>query len=77
MSTIPRPFAWGTATPEQVCAEFKRLDAKFGTDARSPLHHDNRCKDCAVTLRAACRTCNECDHKRDLACPYHERFLVG
>lgn len=28
---------------KQACAEYKRLDEKFGTDDRSPLHHDNRC----------------------------------
>lgn len=30
-------------TPEQWHAWFVRLDRKFGTDRRSPLHHDNRC----------------------------------
>ena len=29
--------------PQQACAEYRRLDAKFHTDARSPLHHDQRC----------------------------------
>jgi hypothetical protein len=31
------------ATPEQICAEWHRLDAAFSTDKHSPLHHDNRC----------------------------------
>ena len=25
------------------CEKYKRLDAEFDTDPRSPLHHDNRC----------------------------------
>ena len=29
--------------PVQVCAEYKRLDVKYETDVRSPLHHDMRC----------------------------------
>ena len=31
---------------ETNCALFKRLDRAFGTDTRSPLHHDNRCTAC-------------------------------
>ena len=31
---------------ETTCALFKRLDRKFGTDTRSPLHHGNRCTAC-------------------------------
>lgn len=33
------------ATPQPVvtCEGFRRLDAEYGTDPRSPLHHDNRC----------------------------------
>lgn len=40
-------FRWGLATPAEVCAELRRLDAVFETDKRSPLHHDNRCAHCA------------------------------
>lgn len=36
-------FNWATSTDEQQCSEFKRLDIKFATISRSPLHHDNRC----------------------------------
>lgn len=25
------------------CSYYKQLDRAFGTDKRSPLHHDNRC----------------------------------
>lgn len=31
------------AAPVTTCEGFKALDKKFGTDPRSPLHHDNRC----------------------------------
>jgi len=33
--------------PHQACAEYKRLDAKFGTEMPSPLHHDMRCPTCS------------------------------
>lgn len=36
--------------PEQACAEYKRLDAKYHTDERSPLHHDVRCPKCSPFL---------------------------
>ena len=26
------------------CQQFKLLDTHYGTDKRSPLHHDNRCE---------------------------------
>jgi hypothetical protein len=39
--------------PQQACAEYKRLDAKYGTDARSPLHHDQRCPACSPFLVVA------------------------
>ena len=29
-----------------TCPRLRTLDATFGTDPRSPLHHDNRCQDC-------------------------------
>lgn len=29
--------------PIDACAEYKRLDDKYSTDQRSPLHHDMRC----------------------------------
>lgn len=35
-------------TPEGWCAHFKRLDARYNTDKRSPLHHDNRCTLCGA-----------------------------
>lgn len=35
-------------TPEAWCAYFKRLDTKYDTDKRSPLHHDNRCTSCGA-----------------------------
>ncbi|AEJ93428.1 hypothetical protein FGG33_gp08 [Mycobacterium phage Benedict] len=25
------------------CEYWRQMDKKFGTDKRSPLHHDNRC----------------------------------
>lgn len=28
------------------CYRWHALDRRFGTDARSPLHHDGRCSDC-------------------------------
>jgi hypothetical protein len=28
------------------CVDWKTLDAEFSTPPISPLHHDNRCKDC-------------------------------
>lgn len=28
------------------CAHFKLMDALYKTSVSSPLHHDNRCKDC-------------------------------
>lgn len=37
------PFAWASATEQEKCEEFKRLDSKFKTSEKSPLHHDNRC----------------------------------
>ena len=30
-------------TSAQWCTYFKDMDARFDTDKRSPLHHDNRC----------------------------------
>lgn len=30
-------------TDAEWCAYFRKLDEKFGTHPRSPLHHDNRC----------------------------------
>ena len=29
--------------PHAACAEYKRLDAKFNTDPKDPMHHDQRC----------------------------------
>lgn len=37
-----RLVQWPT-TDAGWCAHFRRLDAKYDTDRRSPLHHDNRC----------------------------------
>lgn len=28
------------------CERFKELDARFDTSPKSPLHHDNRCRQC-------------------------------
>ena len=25
------------------CSNYKRMDRQYGTDSRSPLHHDRRC----------------------------------
>lgn len=33
-------------TEEEWHELFLRLDAEYGTDKRSPLHHDNRCTYC-------------------------------
>lgn len=41
MSKAP-DIRWPT-TEEGWCQHFIKLDAKFNTDPRSPLHHDNRC----------------------------------
>lgn len=29
-----------------TCEQMKKLDEKYGTYPRSPLHHDNNCKEC-------------------------------
>ena len=34
---------------EKECARWKLLDSIYGTDKRSPLHHDNRCELCRET----------------------------
>lgn len=31
---------------KMTCEQMKSLDEKYGTCTRSPLHHDNRCKEC-------------------------------
>lgn len=41
---------------EADCDFFKRMDAQYGTDTRSPLHHDNRCRECGVTEHARALT---------------------
>ena len=33
-------------TEDEWCKHYKELDTKYGTDPRSPLHHDNRCDKC-------------------------------
>lgn len=34
---------WLPVSDAGWCAHFRMLDAKYGTDVRSPLHHDSRC----------------------------------
>ena len=44
----------GTDRPAPVaneCDRWRVLDARFGTDRRSPLHHDNRCEVCAIGVQ--------------------------
>lgn len=36
-------FPWASASDEEKCAQFRKLDGKFNTSENSPLHHDNRC----------------------------------
>lgn len=46
--STPRRIHWRDAWlfTDSTCELYRALDAKFGTDSRSPLHHDNRCEAC-------------------------------
>lgn len=35
--------------PYGTCLYWRQLDAEFGTDPRSPLHHDQRCRQHTVS----------------------------
>lgn len=41
------------ATPAELCAFWRSLDAHFGTGTDSPLHHDHRCEQCVRVISYA------------------------
>jgi hypothetical protein len=38
-----RSASWGPRTDAGKCYNYQLLDKKYGTDNKSPLHHDTRC----------------------------------
>jgi hypothetical protein len=38
-----RSVSWGPRTDAGKCYNYQLMDKRFGTDNKSPLHHDTRC----------------------------------